>query len=409
MKDIGTGVSIMGAGQMRVLEILGNAIVGGMESSVLNLIRALPQEQFEVLCICPYESAVTDKLRALGSKVYIAAIRDDPPWSAIEMAATVIRQQRIDLVHAHLLNAYALAALAGSLTGVPVVTTIHSMALMPQEISVARISDSHVITVCQQAFANALSAGVVAGNLSLIPNGIDLDRFRPSAERAFLRSRVGVPSDAVLIGFVGRLSPEKGPDKFLLAAQSILRERPDVHCVLMGEGPEEPRLRAMVHRHGLSANVHFAGGVEKVELAYPALDILLQTSRSEAMPLAVIEAMACGVPVVGLSVGGVAEIIKAGVTGIPISPVEWPGVLSPYPGDWPGIAQAALELIDDPERRRSMGRAARDRAVELFDLARQAAQTASLFHRLINDRRALTLHGGTAARPRKRSRLGSIE
>lgn len=404
MKDQTLKIATVGAARIRVLELIGNAITGGMERSVRDLIRSLPRERFEILCICPYESAFTDQLRTLGCDVYITPIRDDPPWCAIELAATIVRSRKVDIIHAHLMNAHTLAAIVGALTATPIVATIHSMTLTAQEIGVARLGESHLVTLCQQAFAQALAAGIRAPRrLSLIPNGVDLDRFRPAGERAGLREALGVPADGVLVGFVGRLSPEKGPDKFVWAAQKVLERRRDVRFLLVGDGPERPRLADIVARAGLEDHIRFAGTVERTDQVYPALDIFVQTSRSEAMPLALMEAMACGLPAIAIAVGGVAEIIAADETGILISPVEWPGVASPYAGDWPGVAEALPSLIDDAARRTRMGGAARRRVEQHFDLKLQVERIAALFQRLARDARvaAPTASGAVEALDRR--------
>ncbi|MDB5397574.1 MAG: glycosyltransferase family 1 protein [Rhodospirillales bacterium] len=368
--------------RVHVLELIGNAIIGGMESTVFNLIQALPASEFEVTCICPYESPFTARLRALGCKVFITHIRDDPTWSSIELVSTIVQHHAIDIIHAHLLNAHTLAAIGGRMTGIPVLATIHSMALLAQEISVARVAGSHLITVCQQAFAQALATGIAPQNISIIPNGVDVERFRPVAEPRALRADLGLSAAMALVGFVGRLAPEKGPDKFVLAADRVCQDRQDVHFALIGEGPERGMLEAMIARTSAPDRIHLLGAMQSTEQVYPAFDILLQTSRSEAMPLAVLEAMACGVPVVALAVGGVAEIIEADSTGIHISPIDPPGVLSSYAGDWPGIAHATSDLLANTKRCRQMGLAGRKRAVELFKLEQNTVETAALFRRL---------------------------
>lgn len=366
---------------LRVLEYLGNAIVGGMESYARTLIAGLSAGDFEVTCICPFESPFTATLRTLGCKVYVAPIQDDPLWRSIEMGVQVVRQHGIDVIHANLPNAHTNAGVVGRLTDTPAVATIHSRALWIQELSVARVTGTHLITVCQEAYAQALSTGLPADQVSLISNGVDVGRFRPDHGRGF-RQEFDIPPDAQLVGFVGRLSWEKGPDRFLQAAERILRELPDVHFMMVGEGPAEPDLRTMVDDMGIDHRVHFAGLRLDVERCYPALDLFVQTSRTEAMPLAMIEAMASGLPTVAIAVGGVTELVETDTTGLLVNAGEWRGVSNQYPSDWEGIACAALDLLRNPERLRAMGAAARLRAERQFNLATTVRETGNLFRRL---------------------------
>jgi glycosyltransferase involved in cell wall biosynthesis len=368
---------------LRILQVIGNAIVGGMETYVGNLIANLPPDEFDIICLCPYESAFTAHLRRLGCKVFIAPISDDPPWRAIEMAVELVRQHRIDLIHAHLANAHTLAGIAGRLTNTPVVATVHSRGLWTQEISVSRITDSHLILVCQEAYAQALATGLKTENMTVIPNGVDTRRFRPDRSAAAFRDSIGVPANTPLVGFVGRMSPEKGPDKFIHVAERICQQRPDVHFAMVGEGPLDADLAAMIARMRIGHRVHMAGLHRNMEMVFPAFDLLLQTSRSEAMPLVLLEAMACALPVIAIGIGGVAEMIENGTNGILIGVSEWPGVLSPYPGDWEGVAVAALEFLQRPDRLKEMGQAGRRRAETLFDLERNVRATGAVFQRLV--------------------------
>lgn len=368
---------------IRLLEIIGNAIVGGMETYTRNLIASLPSDEYEVTCILPYESAYTASLRDLGCRVYITPIHDDPLWRSIEMSVEVIRQNRIDIIHANLANAHTLAGIVGRLTNTPTVATIHARSLWIQELSVARLTGMHLITVCQEAYIHALATGIAVENLTLIPNGVDTCRFHPGRSGDAFRASIGIDPDALLVGFVGRLSWEKGPDKFVQAAGRIRQRLPDVHFAIVGEGPIEPEMRGMIEQAGLEDRVHLAGLRHDVEDVYPAFDLLVQTSRSEAMPLALLEAMASGIAVVAIAVGGVAELVEGGTTGLLVSPGDWPGVSSPYPGDWEGIAAAAFDLLSKPERLAVMGKAARARIERNFDLRQSVRDTSALFQRLV--------------------------
>jgi glycosyltransferase involved in cell wall biosynthesis len=370
--------------KISVLEVLGNAIVGGMENYVRNLIRNLPVESYRVSIICPYESSFTRLLREEGYSVYIAPLRDDPPWRSIEMICSLIRSESIDILHAHLMNAFTVASIAGKLSGVPTVCTIHGMSLHPQEISLARITGSHLILVCREAWSQAIGVGLAAAKLSFVPNGIDVNTFcRDEGQRASLREKLGVEDVDILVGFVGRLAWEKGPDKFVKAAQLILDCSPKVRFVIAGDGPMRSQVAAAVSAAGLDRSVACLGMVTETRALYSALDLLLHTPRSDAMPLVVLEAMACSVPVVAIGVGGIPELIESGGTGILIGTNEWPGIVSEYPGDWEGVAKAALHLFDNPRLLKTMAVNSRERACRLFDIAQSASQTGEVFHEIL--------------------------
>ena len=374
---------VSGRRPIRLLEVIGNAIVGGMEAYTRNLIASLPRDEYEVTCILPYESEYTASLRDLGCKTYITPIHDDPLWRSIELTVEVIKQHRIDVMHANLANAHTLAGIVGRITNTPTVATIHARSLWIQELSVARLTGMNLITVCQEAYAGASACGIAPENLTLIRNGVDTRRFTPGRSGAAFRDSIGVDPDATLVGFVGRMSWEKGPDKFVQVARRIHQQLPDIHFVMVGEGPAEPELHDLIEQTGMTDRVHMAGLRRDVENCYPAFDLLIQTSRSEAMPLALLEAMASGVPVVAISIGGVAELVESGSTGLLVSPGDWPGVSSHYPGDWEGIAAAALDLLHRPDRLAAMGKASRARAVEHFDLRHSVRETSALFNRMV--------------------------
>jgi glycosyltransferase involved in cell wall biosynthesis len=358
--------------RVNVLEIIGNSGMGGMENYIKDFIANLPTNQFRVTCICPFESPFTDTLRQLGVEdVYITPIEDDPHWRSIQLAVEVIRLHDIDVLHAHMPKAHALAGLAGCLTNRPTVATIHGMNVTSHELGITRAVGSHVITNCQEAYIQALAMGISADRANLVRNGVDIDVFVPNASGKAFRDHLGLPDGTPVVGFVSRLEKEKGPDLFLRAAELIHHQRPDVHFVIVGEGFMHNELEKMAQQMQLDKNVHFAGWWNNTPDIYPAFDVLAHTSRSDGTSLVLLEAMACGCPAVGLGVGGVREIIE----------IERTGFVS-GDGDWQGVADRILQLLNKPELLKSMKEAARTRIEQHFNVAINTKLTANVLRQV---------------------------
>lgn len=352
---------------LRVLELVGNGIVGGMETWVLRLAERLPRSRFELQALCAFEGEFTRRLRALGVPCQVTPMPESPGWAALQATCAMVQHQQIDVLHAHLPNAHALAGLVGRLTGRPVVATLHGRQMSMMDLEVQRLAATHISTVCRHSYHQALGAGVAPDRVGCIPNGVCTRQFRPAdatARRAgrlralFARpERPALPPELPLVGFVGRLSPEKGPEVFVRAALLLHQRLPHLHFVMVGDGPQRAQIEALVSQCGLAEHLRISGVLDDMAPAYQELDVMVSTSHSEAMPLAVMEAMASGLPVVGTWVGGVPELVEHGRTGWMVSP-----------GNFEGTAQQVALLIEHPDQARQMGALARERAVACFDL-----------------------------------------
>ncbi len=318
---------LSGKGRLHVLEIMASAIVGGMETYVRNLLRLMPPDRFRVTCLCPYESEITEVLRSFGVAVFVARMDDDPPWRSIQTVVEIVRNFDVDLIHAHLPKAHVLGGLAGALTRTPVVATVHGNSITTHELGIHRTTGTNLIAVCQEAYIQALAMGVPLDRVTLIRNGVDVELFKPNdAARAAFRASLGIAPETPLVGFVGRIDVEKGPDQFLQAAQVIHAEAPHAHFVMVGPATNMIKCRSWLQSWGSQGVVHFAGLWPDTSQVYPGIDLLLQTSRIEGLPLSLLEAMACGLPVVATGVGGVPEIVEEGRTGMIAGPGDWRGV-----------------------------------------------------------------------------------
>jgi glycosyltransferase involved in cell wall biosynthesis len=277
----------------------------------------------------------------------------------------LFRRLRPDLVHTHTAKAGTLGRVAARLAGVPlVVHTFHGHVMegyfspaltrvyMGIERALARGTD-RIVTVSPRVRASLLARGIGRPEqLEVVPLGLPLQRFAAAVPGlARLRERLAVPREAPLLGIVGRLVPIK--DHPTLFAAMTREEAGAAHLVVVGDGERRATLEALARDLGLARRVHFLGWREDLEAILPELDVLICCSRNEGTPVAVIEAMAAGVPVLSTDVGGVADLLTHGETG-------W---LVP-PGDAAALAAGIGELLADPARRGRMVAAARPAALE---------------------------------------------
>jgi glycosyltransferase involved in cell wall biosynthesis len=199
----------------------------------------------------------------------------------------------------------------------------------------------------------------------------------PTMSREEARSACGVPVDAPVLISIGRLSPEKRPDRLLRVFRRVLAGLPTVHLWIVGDGPLRGDLEGEVKRDDLSGRIRFLGTQDNVASYLQASDLMLLTSDTEGVPGVVLEAGLLGIPTVATRVGGLPECVLDGDTGILVAR-----------DDEEALSQAAIGLLRDPSRHRSMGQAAAALVRERFTMETIGADYVSFYHRV------LALHRG---------------
>ncbi|MFN2333616.1 MAG: glycosyltransferase [Wenzhouxiangellaceae bacterium] len=226
-----------------------------------------------------------------------------------------------------------------------------------------------------QAILNQLvnREGVDRLKTRCLPNGVDCERFRPlpGDQRVAARIRFGLPPQAYLIGCAARLVPVKRHEDLIAGFARIARSHPDAHLVLAGDGVLQPTLRQQVEQLGLGERVFFLGERHGMERLLPLLDAFALASSTEGMSNAILEAMACGLPVVATAVGGNPELVQSDSTGYLVPPYQ--------PEE---LADALSELLEHRDRGLRMGRAARLRAETIFSLTAMIESFSSFYRTL---------------------------
>jgi glycosyltransferase involved in cell wall biosynthesis len=203
---------------------------------------------------------------------------------------------------------------------------------------------------------------------AIVPNGIPLDRYQSLPDdRAWWREAEGFDRDAILFTCVARLEPQKNPFLLLRAFMGLNNTR--THLVLIGDGTLMGALKAHVHAHGLEGRVHMLGNRDTIRQCLAASDVFVLSSNWEGNPLAVMEAMAAGLPVISTAVGGVPELVRS----------EEHGILVP-PGDCLAFTQAMQLLSTDSGKRTAMGCASRSFASTAFSVGRMVEGYIGLYH-----------------------------
>jgi L-malate glycosyltransferase len=308
------------------------------------------------------EGQLASELRRLGIDVTVV---DEGRHNAVHLLvflARFLRDNRIDLVHTHRYKDSVLGTIAAKLAGVPfVVRTVHGLREpmsgwqhlkfrvyeTVDRVTLLSLADL-VIAVSKQMEETLRRSGYRPTMLTHIHNGIDLHSVAAGRAPREIRRELAIPEDALLFGTVGRLSPVKDHAAFLEAAAEIRRTRPDARFVIVGGGPLERELRRRAAQLGLEDVCLFTGPRIDAHNIMAAIDVFVLPSLSEGIPMAVLEAMALGRPVVATAVGGVPEVVQHGTTGLLVEP-----------GNPLALAQACLELAGDPKLAAALGNRAR--------------------------------------------------
>ncbi|WP_431781340.1 glycosyltransferase family 4 protein [Streptomyces chumphonensis] len=366
--------------QLTVVHI-AQPVDGGVARVVTDLVRAQCEEGLGVHLLCPPDGPLAGAARSAGAAVHPwSAHRAPGPALPAETArlARTLRPLRPDVVHAHSAKAGLAARLA--LRGrVPTVFQPHAWSFDAVHGTAARLARTWeraaarwtAATVCvsDDERRRGTEAGITAP-WHVVPNGVDLDHFRPAADtdrhaaRAALPALDGVPPGAPLLVCVARLCRQKGQDVLLRAWPAVREHCPDARLVLVGDGPERDRLL-----HAAPGRVVLAGAAADPRPWYRAADLVVLPSRWEGMALAPLEAMAAGRPVVLTDVTGARESLPPALHGPCLVPPEDPSALS----------RALTRLLTDPRRRSAAAACALQHVRNHHDVRRTAAAVAELY------------------------------
>jgi L-malate glycosyltransferase len=364
----------------RVAQVLHSLRVGGAEMLAARVVRAL-RDEFSFVFFCLDElGSLGEQLQKEGFPVHVVGRRPGLDWRCARALSKAFRREEIELVQAHQYTPYFYSTMARFLyRRPPILFTEHGRHFpdvrRAKRVFVNRriLAKRDRVVAVGEAVRRALidNEGLPAARIGVIYNGIVLPESPLSAqERQAVRQEMGVGADDFVVLMVARLDPLKDHATAILAAEAARRRIPDLRLVLIGDGPERPRIESLVRERSLQERVRFLGLRNDVSRLWAGADIALLSSISEGIPLTILEAMASWLPVVSTNVGGVGEVIVDGENGL-LAPSR----------DAEALAGQLIRLAVDSDLRKRLAASGRRRVEETFGQDRMM----NSYRRLFND------------------------
>jgi L-malate glycosyltransferase len=367
--------------RIKVLHLIKSLGRGGAEMLLPETLKLhnLNEFEFEYAYFLPWKNQVAKDLADLDVKVTCFSARNNIGLMMnIPGIIKYIRENNIQIVHAHLPWAGIVARIIGVLTKVKIVYTEHNkqeryhfltrfvnLLTMNWQSQVIGVSEDVAVSI--RKWKPQLKVG-----LKVVLNGVNQNRFKPGVFlRSDVRNELGILDSDFVILTIAVFRFQKRLDVWLENAHRILGKVDGAHFIIVGQGPLEKSLRDKVKLLGIEAKVHFVGQQKEVRPYLATCDIYMMSSIFEGLPIALLEAMASSCAVVSTDAGGIKEVINDGVNGY-LCPVDKPEMLS----------DLALALMFDPKKRGEFGLRARERILEKFSMKSMVLQLEETYREL---------------------------
>jgi glycosyltransferase involved in cell wall biosynthesis len=366
---------------MRALRIIHSEAAtsfGGQEGRVFKEMKAMREQGHYLEAICQPQAELARRLVEVGFKVHLFDM-DGPAnyLKGIFKSSRILRQGHFDVLNTHSRRDTVIVAAAGRLAGTPLIVRTRHLSNKVGSLWSYTMLPHRVITVSNYVRQHLIEKGVPMERVATAYSPIVLP---PPIQHSTLRQELGLIDNDIVVGCVAVMRAKKGHRHLINAMLPLMGERPNLHLVFVGGGsPVFEQIQAYVAELGLQHRIHLMGTRHDVPNLLAGFDLFALATQQEAAGTVYAEAAASGLPVIGTKVGGVAEMMRDGVTGILVPP-----------NDLAALTSALRQLIDDPILRRRMGKAAHDMVWRegRFSEERLAHTTEALYHQWLTERGA---------------------
>jgi glycosyltransferase involved in cell wall biosynthesis len=320
-----------------------------------------------------------DELTKLNVKAYCVGMKSKFDIMAIRRLSDIIKESRADVLHTYLFHANILGRIIGRINRVPVIIS-SERCLDLERRGFNNLLNNLTLRWCSKIVVVSDSVGkmlmardkVPCSRIVRIYSGIEFSNYDLNIDKDSNRKELGLKSDDVVIGTIGRLRPEKGHEYLIKAIAEVLRKFPEVRLLIAGDGAEENKLKCLSDKMGIKDKVIFTGFRNDIPEILSILDLFVLPSIEEGLPMAVLEAMASGRGIVATRIGGTEELIQDGVTGVLVPPK-----------DVHALAGAIYGLLKEHDKINRFGMLAREAAKNNFSINNMLKNYERLYEELV--------------------------
>ncbi|MFA5410564.1 MAG: glycosyltransferase family 4 protein [Candidatus Omnitrophota bacterium] len=359
---------------MNIIQLTSHLDIGGISSYVLTLGKGLKKRGHN-LYVATSSGELLGRLREEGVTYIPIPIKTKSELSpkvfiSLVKLLKVTKEKNIDIIHAHTRVTQVLACLLSRYSGKPFISTCHGFFKRRLSRRIFPCWGKKVIAISGQVKEHLVKDfGVEEEKIKIIHNGIDIERYTKHDARYSIQKRkeLGL-SSAPVIGIIARLSDVKGHVYLLEAMKSVLENMPQAQLLIVGKGRMQRELAGLSRQLGIKRSVFFIPPVLDTAEILPVMDVFVMPSLKEGLGLALMEAMAQGLAVVGSRVGGIKSLIQDGKNGILVEPA-----------DVAGLSEAILRLLNDAKKRADLGVDARNFIRESFSQEEMIKETEGVY------------------------------
>ena len=357
---------------MKIVHIEAGKHLYGGALQVKYLLEGLARSGVENVLVCA-EGAGIAEAAAGAARIRALPMSGDLDFGFIRRLRRVLREERPDLVHIHSRRGADLfGGIAAWLERVPAILSRRVDNPEPRWwVGLKYRLYTRVITISEGIRQVLLGEGLSPDAVVCVPSAVDTDMYRPGCPDDRLREEFGLAHDEQVVGVVAQLIPRKGHRYLIDAIPEVCREVTKVRVIFFGKGPLESELKAQCQQEGRK-DVIFAGFRDDLPRLLPCLDALVHPAEMEGLGVSLLQAAACGIPIIATPVGGIPEAVHDGVNGYLVPAA-----------DPPALARKLITLLNDPEQAHAFGQAGRALVEEQFSVAAMVAGNLSVYRAVL--------------------------